>query len=83
LITSIEEGYARNDNELLIRSAHTLKSSSSSLGVKELFALAKFIETSARQGSADEALTKISDLGQAFTKAEQALQNILEVYPCR
>jgi signal transduction histidine kinase/CheY-like chemotaxis protein/HPt (histidine-containing phosphotransfer) domain-containing protein len=83
LITSIEKGYAHNDNELVIRSAHTLKSSSSSLGVKELFTLAKFIESSARQGSADAALTKISDLGQAFTKAEQALQNILEVYPCR
>ena len=50
LISAIEDGYLRDDNEAIIRSAHTLKSSSASLGVMDLAEMAKAIESAVRLG---------------------------------
>jgi two-component system, sensor histidine kinase and response regulator len=81
LVAAIEDGYVKHDLEVIIRSAHTLKSSSAGLGIRELAARAKTIETSARQGAADSALNEASGLEEAFMRAEHALRSIQEARP--
>ena len=77
LIRGIQDGYTRGDNELIIRSAHTLKSSSANLGIRELSALGKVIEFSARQGQLDIVNSESSHLNEAYNRAEQQLKKIM------
>ncbi len=78
LIRAIVEGYDRNDNETIMRSAHTLKSSSASLGLTELAQCAKIIEIAARQEKAATARKEAASLEEAFQRAGMALKVVLE-----
>jgi CheY-like chemotaxis protein len=77
LVTAIEIAYAADDQETLLRSAHTLKSSSANLGAKGLAAVCRAIETAARAGQPGQATTEIQTLRQQFDRVEAALHSIL------
>ena len=77
LVTAIEIAYAADDQETLLRSAHTLKSSSANLGAKGLAAVCRAIETAARAGQPGQATTEIQTLRQHFDRVETALHSIL------
>ena len=81
LIQAIGQAYAGDEIETIMRSAHTLKSSSASLGVTKVAALAKTIEAAARQGDAEQALAEAASLEEAFNAAELALKQLLEMSP--
>jgi HPt (histidine-containing phosphotransfer) domain-containing protein len=53
LLDAIEEALAKNDAESLVRPAHTLKSSSATLGAMALSATARTLELAARSGTLD------------------------------
>ncbi|MCK7592210.1 hybrid sensor histidine kinase/response regulator [Pseudomarimonas salicorniae] len=63
--------------DLMVGPAHTLKSTSANLGAMELSAIAKQIEYGARQKNLDEPLTRVAQLEQEFSRADQALRMLL------
>ena len=62
LLQSIREAVARNDAAALRRAAHTLKSSSASLGALALAALCKGLEAMGRTNRVAEAITVLPAL---------------------
>jgi len=54
-LTAIADAVAADDAEALVRPAHTLKSSSATIGAMRISARARRIEIAARSGTIDEA----------------------------
>ena len=81
LVRSIEDSHASGNHEEILRSAHTLKSSSESLGVRELAELARSIELAARRGNVGTSSADIASLGKACGRAKQALTEISRTSP--
>ncbi len=77
-VNAIETAYAADDQETLLRSAHTLKSSSANLGALDLAARCREIETAARAGQFEQADRHIQTLPAEFARVDLALQAILE-----
>ncbi len=61
------------DHEALVRPAHSLKSSSASVGASSLAELCRSLEADARQGQVAEAGTRIDAIGDAFEAARAEL----------
>jgi HPt (histidine-containing phosphotransfer) domain-containing protein len=54
-VTAIDAAHAADDAEALVRPAHTLKSSSATVGAMRLSATARELEMAGRSGALDEA----------------------------
>lgn len=68
LVHGIESACKSDDQEILLRFAHTLKSSSASIGAYALAQVAKQIEHFARQASITEAKALLAQLLSEFTR---------------
>jgi HPt (histidine-containing phosphotransfer) domain-containing protein len=78
LMDAIETAYADDQRELLLRSAHTLKSSSATVGALDFAACCRAIETAARAGQPAQADEQIQTLRLAFNRVDAALRAVLE-----
>jgi HPt (histidine-containing phosphotransfer) domain-containing protein len=79
LLDAIEEALAHNDAEALVRPAHTLKSSSATLGAMDLSATARTLEMAARSGTldADETRTAGERIRAEWDAASEGLREWL------
>lgn len=68
LVQGIEKALENNDHELLLRHAHTLKSSSASIGAVAVSQVARQIEQLARQGHSVELHTLFAVLHLELTQ---------------
>jgi HPt (histidine-containing phosphotransfer) domain-containing protein len=71
---AIRSALGSGDTEALVRAAHTLKSTSMSLGGRQVAEIARAIEERGRTGSVDDVGTSLSDLEAAGTELAAALQ---------
>ena len=74
LIAGMRQALAAGNAIEFTRAAHSLKSSSASLGAMGLSALAKELEGMGKQSKLDGAAPLIEQLAGAFSQVEQALQ---------
>lgn len=72
LLEDVRSAWAGDERERLQRSAHTLKSSSASLGVRVVASLSAGIEAAAKQGERPPA-DDIDALADAWSQASSAL----------
>jgi CheY-like chemotaxis protein len=82
LLADIDNGMKVGDPEAVARAAHTLKSSSANLGATNVAAIARKIETSARNGDIAELPTTMTQLRAQRTVALselEALDNSVKV----
>ena len=74
-VDAVEAAVPAGDAEALVRPAHTLKSSSATLGAKQLSALARRLEMTGRSGSLDDdARADATLLREAWQSATGALR---------
>jgi HPt (histidine-containing phosphotransfer) domain-containing protein len=75
-VDAIDAAIAANDADALVRPAHTLKSSSATLGATQLSATARTLELAGRSGSleADETRTAASAVRSEWEGATAALR---------
>jgi PAS domain S-box-containing protein len=78
LLTAIETASAAADRHLLLRSAHTLKSSSAHVGALDFAARCREIETATRVGKPEQAARWIETLRLEFSRVEAALRAVLK-----
>ena len=78
LIASIESGYANGDTESVRTAAHSLKSSAAYIGASELSALAKSVETAAREESLEQVSDEITRIGECYAETLTALELYLK-----
>jgi signal transduction histidine kinase/DNA-binding response OmpR family regulator len=76
-IARLRQAAEGGEVDLMVGPAHTLKSTSANLGAMELSAVAKLIEYGARQKNLDEPLTRVAQLEQEYSRADQALRMML------
>jgi HPt (histidine-containing phosphotransfer) domain-containing protein len=76
LITALRTALAARDVDALRRAAHSLKSTSESLGAGRLAALARGLEASARAGSLEGAGDRIQALADRYELVTRALGEI-------
>jgi two-component system sensor histidine kinase/response regulator len=62
------------DNETFVREAHTLKSSSASVGAMGLSALAKEMESAGRSGKMDTVASEVTRFEEEFALVKAALE---------
>jgi len=74
VLKNLREALDENDIETLSRLAHSLKSSSASLGALDLSEIAKRLEIDARKGNQKEFESAIQALEKAFEDVKQALE---------
>ncbi|MCU0765758.1 MAG: ATP-binding protein [Gammaproteobacteria bacterium] len=74
LMRELDEGLALDDVTRLVRPAHSLKSSSASVGALQVSALAKTIEHSAREGDMGSASGAVVELRAALSEALRELE---------
>ena len=77
LVTQLETGLQNQDNDLIRRAAHTLKSSSNDFGAYSLGELCKELETACRDGSLDFTLAtdQIAAVDNLYREVAEALAN--------
>ncbi|MCC8988171.1 MAG: response regulator [Candidatus Contendobacter sp.] len=78
LVGAIETAYADDQRELLLRAAHTLKSSSANIGALDFATHCCAIETAARAGQPEQTAGQIQTLRAEFNRVETALHAVLE-----
>ena len=78
LIKSIQEGIAKSEASLLQRAAHTLKSSSASLGAATLSEFCKQLELMGSNGEITQAKLMVNDLLLEYQRTEKALRLEIE-----
>ena len=78
LVGAIETAYIAGQREILLRSAHTLKSSSANIGALDFAARCREIETATRAGQPEQADERIQTLRSEFNRVEAALHVVLE-----
>ena len=74
LLADIDNGMKASDAEAIARAAHTLKSSSANLGATNVAAIARQIESSARNGDLNDMMTSITKLRAQRTVALSELE---------
>lgn len=77
LIARMRDASSRGDAPLLMRAAHTLKSTSATFGALRLSDLSKDLETLGRTGRTDGASGRIEALGRAYAEVEAELRRWL------
>jgi HPt (histidine-containing phosphotransfer) domain-containing protein len=74
-VADVEAAMAAADASALVRPAHTLKSSSATVGAEQLAGLARGLEMAGRSGSLDAAAgEQVASLREAWREAAQALR---------
>ncbi len=75
-LADIEAAFAARDSNVIVRPAHTLKSSSATVGAMELASMAREIELAGRSGTLDGLPPGIHAAGlrAAFARASDALR---------
>jgi PAS domain S-box-containing protein len=81
LIAALRRALPAGDLEAFRRAAHSLKSTSESLGAAALAALARDLETSARAGSLDGAAERLDRLAEQLAIARRALEDLRRELP--
>lgn len=76
LLLALQEALDRTDADAFRRIAHSIKSSSASLGALNLAALARELEELGRAQRLDETASRLEPLRQAYRMAEQALRGL-------
>ena len=77
-IKRVEEAIEQDDQELLERSAHSIKGASGQFGAKKLSEVAFKMETLAKEGDLDSAKALFTELQQAQQDAAQAMLQQVE-----
>ncbi|MCA1570515.1 MAG: Hpt domain-containing protein [Chloroflexi bacterium] len=78
-VADVEAAVAAGDAPALVRPAHTLKSSSATVGAERLAALARILETAGRSGTLDTAAGEhVAGLRQAWGEAGAMLRAWIE-----
>ncbi len=75
-LKDIETALATGELKLLERAAHTLKSSSASIGAMQLSGLCKRIEETARRRSTEEIPALLRDCNGTLAEVESALRSL-------
>lgn len=75
-LADIRQAHTDSNQELLTRSAHTIKSSSAQVGAMAVSGLAKDIELASRAGKFAEAGAALPALDAEFAAAQQVLETI-------
>lgn len=75
LLDAVREGIAAGNIESVHRNAHSIKSSSASLGALGLSELARSLETLARGGSLDGAAALAGQMRAELVRVEEALRH--------
>lgn len=78
LLHALHEAVARNDASTLQKVAHSLKSSSATLGAATLAALCQDLETTARKPSLEKAATVLSAATAEYEAVREALSAELQ-----
>lgn len=73
-VDALQGAAAVGDVEGLVRPAHTLKSSSASVGAMPLAELCRTLEADARAGSVPELAARVAAVASAFAAASSELQ---------
>jgi HPt (histidine-containing phosphotransfer) domain-containing protein len=76
LFSDLEQALQENDPQTFERAAHTIKSSSATLGAHTLSALAAGMESRAERGSLNGLAEVVRESRQAFVQVEAALQEM-------
>ena len=76
LLAELRQALAAGKADVVQRTAHTLKSTSASLGAQPLAAHCAQLEATARAGRIDQGAGLLSEIEAAYEQAEQALQHI-------
>ena len=76
LLTDILSSSKEADREILVRAAHTLKSSSNNLGAIKLAMIAEAIEKQSQEHKLSAAATLIPSLQAALDETMEALANV-------
>ena len=74
LVAQMRSSLAAGDTETFRRAAHTLKSSSATLGALTLSAVAKELEMMGKAGSLEGAAAKIAQAETEYARAKAALE---------
>jgi HPt (histidine-containing phosphotransfer) domain-containing protein len=74
LLSAIATGVTQNNTTQLRHAAHTLKSSSATLGATTLANLCKDLELMSRHGNTEHGVDKLSQLKAEYERVEAALQ---------
>jgi HPt (histidine-containing phosphotransfer) domain-containing protein len=77
LITNMQQALAEGKAEAFGRAAHSIKSSSASLGALDFSAQARDLEMIGKSGDLGQAAEKFARLTAAYPELEQALKNLL------
>ncbi len=77
LLEQIRNAHVNNDHETVLRLAHSLKSSSASLGALKLSQCARRLELKAKKGELEEFEALIQEIERAFNDARSAIESEL------
>nr|WP_281375231.1 Hpt domain-containing protein [Aquabacterium terrae] len=77
LLRQMGDGRERGDNAAIRLAAHTLKSSSASIGALELSRLCSAVETAVREGQQDAVPTLVDQLQAEAGRVDLAVQEFL------
>ncbi|MEB3274185.1 MAG: Hpt domain-containing protein [Prochlorothrix sp.] len=75
MLAQMRQSAEQEDADGLRRSAHTLKSSSATLGATRLSKLCLLLEQQAREGNLDQALERVTQAEAAYAEAKTGLEN--------
>jgi histidine phosphotransfer protein HptB len=81
LIATLERALGESDLDAFRRAAHSLKSTSESLGAVGLAALARELEATARTGTLEGLETRIAQLGRVYETATRTLRELRLEHP--
>ena len=81
LIATLERALGETDLDAFRRAAHSLKSTSESLGAAGLAALARELEATARTGTLEGVQPCVAQLGRAYETATRTLQGLRLDHP--
>lgn len=74
LLDSLDEALARDDHQVLVRAAHSLKSTTATMGAEPLAALAAELEQHFRAGRIEDAGTRIGQFRDHHAEVIRALR---------
>src|SRR5688572_8417984 len=81
LLAELRDAVTRGDLDGVRRSAHTIKGTSATLGVRALSEKCRRLEERARAGDLQEAAASLSEIEEAYRGAEAALRVEIEREP--
>ncbi len=81
LLPQLDDALKNNDHSAIVHVAHTLKSSSASIGALKLSQMCAEIETSIRRQTGEDLSSRIREIPTEVEQVLQALQQLLEAQP--